>query len=340
LTEAEKRRYDAIAQALLPHHPEIPDSDAFTKSLMYRWREPSLTIHTVEVPGNKSSTTISHTAKASLSIRIVPNQKTNEVAAAFTTYAQEQFARLDSQNELTVEITGKSDPWLGDPENEMFKTLAEAISAVWTPDPDGKRHDYPRIDRSPLRWPGGPQLHRTDSSDSIASHVDRIISTTSFKTSARKPLGSSRPPPTSSTLARNSNPTSASTSRLFSQDSAFQTPHNPDPTHHSSTPSPSQAPVKPIYIREGGSIPMIRFLEKEFSAPAANLPCGQASDHAHLSNERLRIENLYKSRVIFRWVFEKLPQKAAVINDHYEYNDDDDESNEDGNEAQGENERI
>jgi hypothetical protein len=34
--------------------------------------------------------------------------------------------------------------------------------------------------------------------------------------------------------------------------------------------------------REGGSIPTIRFLEKEFSAPAANLPCGQASDNAHL----------------------------------------------------------
>jgi di- and tripeptidase len=338
LTEAERRRYDAIAQALLPHHPEIPDSDAFTKSLMYRWREPSLTIHTVEVPGNKSSTTISHTAKASLSIRIVPNQETNEVATTLTTYAQEQFARLDSQNELTVEITGKSDPWLGDPENEMFETLAEAISAAWTPDKDEKRHEYPRLDRSPLRRPGGPQLHRTDSSDSIASHIDRIISTTSFKTSARRPPGSSRPPPTSSTLARNSNPPSVSPSGLF------PTPPNPNTIPSSSTSSPSRAPVQPIYIREGGSIPMIRFLEKEFSAPAANLPCGQASDHAHLSNERLRIENLYKSREIFRWVFQKLPQKAAVVkrNDHYENNDDDDDdSNGDGSEVQrAGNERI
>ncbi|KAK3361674.1 hypothetical protein B0T24DRAFT_539086 [Lasiosphaeria ovina] len=63
---------------------------------------------------------------------------------------------------------------------------------------------------------------------------------------------------------------------------------------------------KPLYIREGGSIPPIRFLEKEFNAPAAHLPCGQASDSAHLHNERLRVENLLKSREIFSTVFRKL----------------------------------
>lgn len=63
---------------------------------------------------------------------------------------------------------------------------------------------------------------------------------------------------------------------------------------------------RPLYIREGGSIPAIRFLEKEFNAPAAHLPCGQASDSAHLDNERLRVLNLSKSREIFRYLFQKL----------------------------------
>lgn len=66
---------------------------------------------------------------------------------------------------------------------------------------------------------------------------------------------------------------------------------------------------KPLYIREGGSIPSIRFLEKEFDAPAAHLPCGQASDSAHLDNERLRLSNLYKSKEIFKRVFMELPKK-------------------------------
>ncbi|KAK3077472.1 hypothetical protein LTS18_010176, partial [Coniosporium uncinatum] len=66
---------------------------------------------------------------------------------------------------------------------------------------------------------------------------------------------------------------------------------------------------KPLYIREGGSIPAIRFLEKEFGAPAAHLPCGQASDSAHLDNERLRLVNLNKSKDIFKKVFKELPRK-------------------------------
>ncbi|KAI5790462.1 WD40-repeat-containing domain protein [Pyronema domesticum] len=61
-----------------------------------------------------------------------------------------------------------------------------------------------------------------------------------------------------------------------------------------------------LYIREGGSIPGARFLEKEFAAPAAHLPCGQASDGAHLDNERLRLVNLWNAKGVIGGVFEKL----------------------------------
>ena len=77
----------------------------------------------------------------------------------------------------------------------------------------------------------------------------------------------------------------------------------------SSPTSASPAFRKPLYIREGGSIPSIRFLEKEFGAPAAHLPCGQASDSAHLDNERLRLVNLYNCQKIFKQVFRDLPRE-------------------------------
>ncbi|KAI0226242.1 hypothetical protein L0F63_003935, partial [Massospora cicadina] len=48
----------------------------------------------------------------------------------------------------------------------------------------------------------------------------------------------------------------------------------------------------PISIREGGSIPAVPWLEKEFGAPVIHLPMGQSSDQAHLPNERLRVRNL------------------------------------------------
>ena len=68
----------------------------------------------------------------------------------------------------------------------------------------------------------------------------------------------------------------------------------------------------PLLVREGGSIPAIGFLEKEFAAPAAMFPCGQSSDNAHLDNERIRVENLYVAREVFREVFSELPKVAEA----------------------------
>lgn len=108
---------------------------------------------------------------------------------------------------------------------------------------------------------------------------------------------SSSTPATSSTLASSSLSPTAS---VFN-DTLGQTPL--------SSPRKPQRLWKPLYIREGGSIPAIRFLEKEFGAPAAHLPCGQASDNAHLENERFRVLNLLNSRAIFKKVFEELPKR-------------------------------
>ena len=334
LSDAERQRYDAIAQALLPLHPEIEDCESFKDSLMHRWREPSLTIHSLDSPGCKSSsTTISRKAKAAVSIRLVPNQNVDEVAACLIDYCQTQFADLDSQNTLTVEITGKADPWLGDPENDLFKTLSRAITAAWSSGKSDTRHHYPPP--NPARRMSKPDFDRTDSSDSIASHIERIIwssssapkTPSSNTTTLRKATTLSRASiPTSSTLADSNGRTQASTPAESGTQSPTTTPRKDIPTTASSTLCPksttlsssssssststptstSRTPFQPILIREGGSIPTIRFLEKTFDAPAAHLPCGQASDNAHLDNERLRVENLYKSREIFGAVFREL----------------------------------
>uniref|UniRef100_A0A093VIM6 Putative di-and tripeptidase DUG2 n=1 Tax=Talaromyces marneffei PM1 TaxID=1077442 RepID=A0A093VIM6_TALMA len=338
MTKAEEQRFQAITDAMLPLHPQIEDREAFPHFLRYRWREPSFTVHSIEVPSNKNTgTTISRRAKATLSVRIVPNQSADEIASALTAFAQEQFDLLDSQNELTIEITGKADPWLGDPDNEIFGTLAEAISAAWTPNLNEKRYNYPQPQSKATMRSFGAELNRTDSNDSVASHIDRIISssTTSSKKKAQRKQSASNATvvPTSSTLtgirtngkqgddvADHPEDSLSPSSSLVSLPthghgngdgiSRHDTATSPPPTSAWPTHIEPPTPVKPIYIREGGSIPTIRFLEREFSAPAANLPCGQASDHAHLDNERLRVMNLYKSREIFGWVFEKLPQRG------------------------------
>lgn len=65
--------------------------------------------------------------------------------------------------------------------------------------------------------------------------------------------------------------------------------------------------MKPLYIREGGSIPAVRWLEKFCNAPAIHIPFGQSSDQAHLHNERIRLLNLHAGRRIVKSLLMSLP---------------------------------
>ncbi|OLL24367.1 putative di- and tripeptidase DUG2 [Neolecta irregularis DAH-3] len=166
------------------------------KTLMARWRHPSLTIHRMKVSGSGNRTIIPHECEAAISIRIVPNQVLEEIIATLESYLHSEFLKLKSDNTMEINVNHKADWWLGDPTNHAFKLFESAICEEWEID-------------------------------------------------------------------------------------------------------------KPLYIREGGSIPVVRWLEKEFNAAAVQFPMGQSSDQAHLRNERLRIVNLQKGKEILKKVFER-----------------------------------
>lgn len=273
VTDAENERYNAISNTLLQRNPELGDAETLTASLKARWREPSLTIHRFKTSGPANSTIIPHVASAVLSLRLVPDQETNKVQQAMIAYLDLQFQNLHTSNKLTVKIDHQAEPWLGDPENQIFQTLEEAIMQVWGPIGHGRR--------------GSVQVPTRTSTNGLASPT---------KTPANGQIGVKSVPATSSTLTNGSDHASQATAETATTMGRRQ---SDDYSSHVSQ--------KPLYIREGGSIPAIRFLEKEFNAPAAHLPCGQASDSAHLDNERLRLSNLYKSREIFKKVFSELP---------------------------------
>ena len=233
-TAAEAVRYAAISRVLLAQDlTSASEVDELTMTLMRRWREPSLTFHRFNVSGPKDSSVIPHSAEAVLSIRLVPNQETSRVRASLVDFLQSQFRQLGSRNELSIYIGHQADPWLGDPDNDLFRALEKAIMEVW-------------------------------------NHAEQ----------PRPPSASGATLPTTMTTTANQ--------------SITRQPPSGGINHHKNT---------PLYIREGGSIPAVRFLERTFDAAAANLPCGQASDNAHLDRERLRVVNLYNSRDIFRRVF-------------------------------------
>lgn len=265
ITKAEDGLYDTISRTLLCRDPHLGDAKTLSDSFKARWREPSLSIHRIDTSGPSNSTVISRIAKATLSIRLVPDQDTTTIEKALKATLQKAYDNVNTSNKLYVEIDHKAEPWLGDPSNQIFQTLEEAIMDVWGPLGHARRGSAPAK--------GSP-------------------------TKLKKGLKSFTSPITSSTLSNGSD--------QFAQATA-ESDH--DDNGKMETILTVRKPMKPLYIREGGSIPAIRFLEREFDAPAAHLPCGQASDSAHLDNERLRLSNLYKSREIFKKVFRELPLK-------------------------------
>ncbi|KAF2434234.1 beta-Ala-His dipeptidase [Tothia fuscella] len=275
LSQEEEELYDDITRALLERNPSLGDQKELAQTLQRRWREASLTIHRFYTSGPDNSTIIPRLAKAAISLRLVPDQTAQQVAESLQSFLAAEFEDLGSKNELTVTIDHQAEPWLGDYHNEIYKTLEEGIMKAWSDTDTNTRH------------------RRRSSAKPISRGLSSLSLTS---TTNGKPKLS---PPTSSTLANGS--------------TTPQSSSPPSPTEPSFfPPSKSDAkskPRKPLYIREGGSIPAIRFLEKEFDAPAAHFPVGQASDGAHLDNERLRLVNLYKARDVFGWVFRELPKK-------------------------------
>jgi di- and tripeptidase/Cys-Gly metallodipeptidase DUG1 len=69
--------------------------------------------------------------------------------------------------------------------------------------------------------------------------------------------------------------------------------------------------VHPLYVREGGTMPVASLIEKMLGAPALMIPMGQSSDNCHLANERLRRTNLIKGKNVVRHLLEEVAAAAA-----------------------------
>lgn len=157
-------------------------------SLAARWREPSLTIHTIEISGPKNATVIPGSVKAQVSLRIVPDQDLQTIISTLTDYLKATYATFNSPNEIHVSVDHSADWWLGSLDDPWFRALESAVRDEWG--------------------------------------------------------------------------------------------------------------VAPLRIREGGSIPSVPWLEKEFGCHALHLPMGQGSDQAHLPNERISLINLNKGKAV------------------------------------------
>lgn len=332
LTAAEEARYEDITQILSRRSPDAGTTEQLKQSLKARWREPNLTIHRYKVSGLDGSVVSGH-ASATISLRLVPGQEVDDIIASLTDFLNEQFGVLESRNRVSVKVDNKAEPWLGDPTNEIFKTLEEAIIKVWALNGTAGETDVAveqHMTGDDVKEAEVPTRHTELTLGTAAASEDALTTPRPHlrdSSSTFGPIPSGSPESSDEELDSPSSPRPRESAQLDPEHEVQQdveeirsscTPE-PPPQPTEEPPPPPEGPVqreertplackgrKPLYIREGGSIPAIRFLEKEFGAPAAHLPCGQASDAAHLENERIRMVNLIKSRSIFGEVFRKL----------------------------------
>ncbi|GLI58924.1 hypothetical protein VaNZ11_000709 [Volvox africanus] len=71
--------------------------------------------------------------------------------------------------------------------------------------------------------------------------------------------------------------------------------------------------VHPLYVREGGTMPVASYLERMLRAPAIMIPMGQSSDNCHLANERIRRTNLFKGKNVIRRLLEEIAAMDGVV---------------------------
>ena len=142
LTDDEKKLYEGIAftmdnlyESLGSETSIYPDKE---RTLMARWRYPSLSLHGIEgafsAPGAK--TVIPAKVIGKFSIRTVPNMEIDEVNKLVEDYVNSTFKALGSKNtcKLIEQHSGKW--WVASPKHWNFTAAAKAVEKVWKVQPD------------------------------------------------------------------------------------------------------------------------------------------------------------------------------------------------------------
>ncbi|KAI9817027.1 MAG: Cys-Gly metallodipeptidase [Thelocarpon impressellum] len=108
------------------------------RTLMARWRYPSLSIHGIEgafsAPGAKTVIPAKVTGK--FSIRTVPNMESADVNKAVFAHVKSEFAKLASKNSLDVSLQHDGKWWVASPKHWNFTAAGKAVEHVWGVKPD------------------------------------------------------------------------------------------------------------------------------------------------------------------------------------------------------------
>jgi len=142
LTDDEKALYGDISFSMANLYESLgsetsihPDKE---RTLMARWRYPSLSVHGVEgafsAPGAK--TVIPAKVIGKFSIRTVPDMEIEKVNEAVYKYCDSVFKSLNSKNTIDVSLQHAGKWWVASPKHWNFSAASKAAEKVFGVKPD------------------------------------------------------------------------------------------------------------------------------------------------------------------------------------------------------------
>jgi Cys-Gly metallodipeptidase DUG1 len=145
VTDEERKLYAPIAFTMDNIHESLGSKTTIytdkERTLMARWRFPSLSIHGIEgafsTPGAK--TVIPAKVIGKFSIRTVPNMDSETVTDLVHKFINSEFAKLNSKNTLNVSLLHDGKWWVASPNHWNFSAAAKAAKEVYGVEPDMTR---------------------------------------------------------------------------------------------------------------------------------------------------------------------------------------------------------
>ncbi|KAI8054293.1 hypothetical protein BDF22DRAFT_678279 [Syncephalis plumigaleata] len=142
VTDEERETYKGLEFSMQDFHGAAGSDcnihEEVERTLMQRWRFPSLSLHGIEGAFHASGakTVIPAQVIGKFSIRTVPNQNPGKITEQVKQYVQEEFKKLNSRNQLEVSCLHDGKWWLSSPNHPNFVAGARAVERVFGVKPD------------------------------------------------------------------------------------------------------------------------------------------------------------------------------------------------------------
>ncbi|KAL6721340.1 hypothetical protein ACLMJK_000443 [Lecanora helva] len=142
MTEDEKSIYGNIDYTMADFHEASGSKthihDNKERTLMARWRYPSLSVHGIEGAFSQSGakTVIPGKVIGKFSIRTVPDMESDKVDSAVYKYVKDEFAKLGSKNTMKIELQHSGNWWVASPKHWNYTAAGRAVERVFGVKPD------------------------------------------------------------------------------------------------------------------------------------------------------------------------------------------------------------